>query len=625
MKNKTVILVTHQLQYIKQAPKILLLNNGQMQGYGTYSELSKLGIDFVQIANDEKEKEKQHKMEMSGSMRKSFDSLHQGLHSSQTSLISDADGDALSNFITGEALQQKTETSTTGSVQPRVYWVYIRAGAGILLLTLLISSNIATQFLFNSSDYYLALWTDAEIGKDNLISSLERNTHIYILTGLVAALFILSLVRTTCYFTICMRSSINLHNRLFECLIRAPITFFDNNPIGVLLNRCSRDIGIVDDLLPPTAFDAIEIFVQMIGIIILVATINYWVIIPTLILAFIFYFVRKYYITSARRIKRLEGITRSPVFSHLANSLYGLSTVRAFNVQETFEKKFDEYQDCHTASWFLFIAAARWFGIVLDLLCIIYLAVVTVAMSLSYETKTPSEIGLSISYAIALSGMFQWGVRQSAEAESQMTSIERIDEFSHVEPEKNLELPEDKRPPNSWPIEGSISFNNVSLAYDPDSPPVLKNLTFDIKPGEKIGIVGRTGAGKSSMISALFRLLPPTGTIKIDNIDTGIISLTELRKKLSIIPQDPVIFAGSVRQNIDPFNQHSDKRLWQVLEEVQLKNLVKDADGGLNSAIAEGGTNLSIGQRQLFCLARAILKENNILVLDEATANVDHK
>lgn len=496
------------MQFIKQASKILVLSNGKTQALGTYSELMKSGVDFVQAADEEKQKEKAEKVEnlaetsltYSGSFRRtSHDSAgrssNAGHHASAHSLASSTGGGELADFITGETLQQTSgESATSGSVKGRVYWVYVKSGAGYLLLLLLIASNITTQLLFNGSDYFLSMWTDKESGVVNALDGLTSMQCIYIFSGLVGALFIFSLVRTTTFFSICMASSITLHNSLFECLIRAPVTFFDANPIGVLLNRFSRDMGIIDDQVPPTAFDAVEIFVQLIGILVLVSTINPWLIIPTVILIGIFYWVRKYYITSARSIKRLEGICRSPVFSHLANSLYGLSTVRAFRVQSTFERKFDEYQDCHTSAWFLFISSARWFGIVLDWLCLAYLICVTVALSIAQEGLTPSEVGLAVSYAITLSGMFQWGVRQSAELESQMTSVERVDEYAHIDSEANLELPEDRRPPEGWPSKGAIVLEDVSLTYVPDAPPVLKNLTFDIKPTEKIGIVGRTGA-----------------------------------------------------------------------------------------------------------------------------------
>lgn len=312
LKNKTVILVTHQLQFIRQAAKILVLKDGQCQGYGSYSDLLNLGIDFVKISDEEKQQQLQQAKQMQEaesqvSIRQSHESLHTvGHHSSQASLNSSVGGDELSNFITGETLQQTSgEMQTSGSVKARVYWIYVRNGAGIFLLLLLISSNIGTQLLFNGSDYFLSLWTEKESGNtENILKSYTRENCIVIFSILVGALFVLSLVRTTMFFTICMTSSINIHNRLFECLIRAPITFFDNNPIGVLLNRSSRDMGIVDDLLPPTAFDAVEIFVQLLGILILVSIIDYWIIIPTVILIVIFYYVLKYYITSARSIDR---------------------------------------------------------------------------------------------------------------------------------------------------------------------------------------------------------------------------------------------------------------------------------------------------------------------------------
>ena len=406
--------------------------------------------------------------------------------------------------------------------------------------------------------------------------------------------------------------------------------FILNFILGIFFNFSKLELnfilkGVIDDQIPPTAFDFIEIMITNTGVIIVGIIIEYWNAIAVVMLITFSLLIIRYYIGTARRLKFVEGAARSPIFSHLSTSVYGLTTIRAFKAEQNFQKEFDQIQDAHTAAWFMILCASRWVGIILDLICTGYIIITTVLLTLSLETKTSSQVALSISQAILISAEFQWGIRQWTELESQMTCVDRVHEYSKLPQEIKDDDDQSRKPPENWPSKGKIVYKNVYLQYKDDSPPVLNDINFETESGEKIGIVGRTGAGKSSIIATLFRLTQPNGLIIIDDIDTGTISLTELRKKISIIPQEPILFTGPVRRNIDPFNEHSDERLWKILEKVQLKKDVMSLSGKLDEMITEGGGNFSVGQKQLICLARAILKQNKILVLDEATANVDPK
>ncbi|XP_059759348.1 ATP-binding cassette sub-family C member 4 isoform X4 [Balaenoptera ricei] len=576
---KITILVTHQLQYLKAASQILILKDGEMVQKGTYTEFLKSGIDFGSILKKENEETEPSTVPGTPTLRnRTFsESSVWSQQSSRPSLKDAAPEDQDTENI---QVTLSEESRLEGKVGFKAYKNYFTAGAHWCIIIFLIPVNIAAQVAYVLQDWWLSYWANEQSalnvtvnGQGNVTEKLDLYWYLGIYSGLTVSAVLFGIARSLLVFYVLVSSSQTLHNQMFESILRAPVLFFDRNPIGRILNRFSKDIGHMDDLLPLTFLDFIQTFLQVIGVVGVAVSVIPWIAIPLVPLGIIFFVLRRYFLQTSRDVKRLESTTRSPVFSHLSSSLQGLWTIRAYNAEERFQELFDAHQDLHSEAWFLFLTTSRWFAVRLDAICAIFVIVVAFGSLILAKTLDAGQVGLALSYALTLMGMFQWCVRQSAEVENMMISVERVIEYTDLEKEASWEY--QKRPPPSWPQEGVIVFDNVNFSYSLDGPLVLKHLTALIKSREKVGIVGRTGAGKSSLIAALFRLSEPEGKIWIDKVLTTEIGLHDLRKKMSIIPQEPVLFTGTMRKNLDPFNEHTDEELWNALEEENTDDVVQ--------------------------------------------------
>ncbi|KAL4715253.1 hypothetical protein ACJJTC_007835 [Scirpophaga incertulas] len=654
LRHTTRVLVTHQLHYLKAADYIIILNNGTVEAKGTYDELVNSGKDFAKLlssTHDENEENNDNEKPPPMSRRTS-------------SRLSTTRRPSLTESMTGcdiPAQEMEEEQRESGSMGWHVYNAYLRAGgrtARIVFMTIVL---VVGQLSATLCDYWVTFWTnevtrmkeresnnttkvfDKIIAPTNstftfssyfsgieqspdldihaFIGPLDTSQYLYVYSALIVCCIFFITARAFIFFKVCMTSSRNLHNDMFHSMLRGVMRFFDTNSSGRILNRFSKDIGALDELLPRFLLECIQIYLVMFSILTLNAAALVWTLLPTTIILLLFYTILQIYLKSAQSIKRLEGTTRSPVFSHMSATLNGISTIRSSGAQQRLIKEFDRFQDIHTSTWSSYLASGVTLGFWLDFICVLYLAIVIIAF-LVIDSKTifSGNVGLAISQTLILTGMLQFGVRQTAEVISQMTSVERILQYTHIERESNWDKGQ-RETPKGWPWRGRIEFRNCYMKYSPEDLPVLKNLNLVLESGWKVGIVGRTGAGKSSLISSLFRLAIVEGEVLIDEINTAHLALQELRSKISIIPQEPVLFSATVRYNLDPFNNYDDDQLWKALEAVDLKTAVP----ALDFKVSEGGSNFSLGQRQLVCLARAILRGNRILVLDEATANVDPK
>ncbi|KYN05541.1 Multidrug resistance-associated protein 4 [Cyphomyrmex costatus] len=643
LHGKTRILVTHQLQFLKRADHIVVLDRGFVKMQGSYNEIVKSNKSFIGMMDNlsHEAQEKQEEMRRASEMSRRITVTRRvsKLSTASSAIHSDIDdADYMEN-------SPEAEIMAHGQISGRVYKDYLHYGGNYFTLFILLLLFIISQIATTGNDYWLSYWTALEdvrrIGNtsDEQFANMYNNSFlgsiftlnsdgllgtvdaIYLYTFCIIACTVTTLLRSFLFMKVCMNSSRNLHNTMFSNLLQARMSFFHNNPSGRILNRFSKDMGIMDELLPKVMLEALQGCCVVCGIMIMEAIIIQWMLIFITIVIVLFVFVTRFYLKTAQNVKRLEGVTKSPMFSHVNATLNGLPTIRSSGVgiEQMMRKQFDMLQDRHSGTWFLFLTCASAFGVFTDIVVCLFLACLCFSLILINENGSiaDSQAGLAISQSLILIGCLQYSIKQSTETMSLMTSVERIFQYTNLPKEETITS--NNPPPPTWPSQGQLILKNVNMKYHEDDPPVLKNLNVSIEPGWKVGVVGRTGAGKSSLISALFRLFNEglEGEIKIDDRDTSTVGLSELRCKISIIPQEPVLFSESLRYNLDPFNQYDDMKLWEVLRQVELNDVALDHD------IFFGGHNFSVGQRQLICLARAILRNNCLLVLDEATANID--
>ncbi|KAH7837785.1 hypothetical protein Vadar_017973 [Vaccinium darrowii] len=619
LQGKTRVLVTNQLHFLPQVDRIILINEGMIKEEGTFEELSRSGILFQKL------------MENAGKMEEHVDEKgddsncdNKALKSAEIVLQNGLpeSGNPKSTRKVGKSVLIKQEERETGVVSWKVLTRYKDALGGLWVVMILFMCYILTEVLRVSSSTWLSFWTKQ--------SSSSSGPGFFIL---IYAIFsfgqvLVTLLNSFWLITSSLHAARRLHDTMLQSVLRAPMLFFQTNPIGRVINRFAKDLGDIDrnvanfaNMFLGQVWQLLSTF-ALIGI---VSTISLWAIMPLLIL---FYAAYLYYQSTSREVKRLDSITRSPVYAQFGEALNGLSSIRAYKAYDRMSNINGKSMDNNIRFTLANISSNRWLTIRLETLGGIMIwmtATFAVMENGRAENKVAfaSSMGLLLSYSLNITNLLSNVLRQASRAENSLNSVERVGTYIDL-PSEAPAVIESNRPPLGWPSLGSIEFKDVVLRYRPELPPVLHGLSFTISPCEKVGIVGRTGAGKSSMLNALFRIVElEKGKILIDGCNTGKIGLTDLRKVLSIIPQSPVLFSGTVRFNLDPFNEHNDFDLWEALERAHLKDVIRRNALGLDAEVSEGGENFSVGQRQLLSLARALLRRSKILVLDEATAAVD--
>ncbi|XP_018573016.1 multidrug resistance-associated protein 7 [Anoplophora glabripennis] len=618
--NKTRILCTHHVQYLIYADAIALVEDGSIKKIGKPADVLYQIDDTLPVDLE----------------------LGESIHSTSTS----ASNSLLESIKQDNSLGAKEdalfqETSEMGGVEFSVYSSYWKAIGHILSLTIL-CSIIFMQISRNMTDWWLAHWVTNQESPNSTNFSVDVDIAFFMVGGLgsddgdvysylkvyvefAAVNTLFTLVRAFLFAYGGVKAATKVHKSLLKSVIKAKSAFFDITPTGRILNRFSSDTYTVDDCLPFILNVLLAQFFGLIGSLVITIYGLPWICMILIPLVPVYHWLQNHYRLTSRELKRISSVTLSPVYSHFNETLQGLTTIRAMRASQRFKRDNEDNVDANIKAQFASQAAARWLGLRLQFIGVAVVAGVSfiAVIQHQYDVADPGLIGLAISYALSVTGALSGVVNAFTETEREMIAVERVNQYIREIPTESADFVID--PPFAWPSQGVVFFNDVVLSYREHLTPSLKGVSFETRPCEKIGVVGRTGAGKSSLISALFRLVEvASGSICIDSVDIRRISLASLRSRMFCIPQDPFLFDGTIRENLDPLGEFREDEIWTALNKVNLVGTIQ-ALGGLENKVDGSGANFSVGQKQLICLARAVLHNAKVLCIDEATANVDHE
>ncbi|KAH0904777.1 hypothetical protein HID58_044280 [Brassica napus] len=616
--------------YLFDDPFSAVMKDGKITQAGRYNEILDSGTDFMELVGAHTD------------ALATVDTYEQGCASSEsTTNKEDKEAPKLEkdsgNKPRGQLVQQ--EEREKGKVGFTVYKKYMALAYGGAVIPIILLVQILFQVLDIGSNYWMTWVTPVSKDVEPPVSGFTL-ILVYVVLAIASSLCIL--VRTLLVSMTGFKMATELFTQMHLRVFRASMSFFDVTPMGRILNRASTDQSVVDLRLPGQFAYAAVAAINILGIMGVMIQVAWLVLIIFIPVVAASSWYRQYYISAARELARLAGISRSPLVHHFSETLSGVTTIRSFDQEPRFLSDIMKLSDCLSRLTFHSTGATEWLCFRLELLSTITFALsLVIVVSTPEGTVNPSKplihklrifflwslligfAGLAITYALNLNNLQSNLVWTLCELENKMISVERMLQYIDIPSEPSLVI-ESTRPEKSWPSRGEITISNLQVRYGPHLPMVLHGLTCTFPGGLKTGIVGRTGCGKSTLIQTLFRIVEPTaGEIRIDGIDILTIGLHDLRSRLSIIPQDPTMFEGTVRSNLDPLEEYSDDQIWEALDKCQLGDEVRKKELKLDSSVSENGQNWSVGQRQLVCLGRVLLKRSKVLVLDEATASVD--